>query len=123
MLMLGLMTSVLVGFSEQTPTQNHATSKKGDSILIAQSKDLDRKRMPSRNFLEIYYEEGVLSLQSQTLEGEFSMQFSNNETGDFEYVPVISVGECVPIDPDYGSYSVSAVSSTGMELSGEMSVY
>lgn len=120
MLLVSLASSISI-FSEvkETP-KTQSPTKSGEGILRTVGNSPDRKRSPSHNILELYYENGVLTLTSQTQELVLSMQLINSGTTDVQYISEIAIGESIPVNLDYGIYSVSANSSLGAEFSGEI---
>lgn len=120
-LLLTLITCVLsIGFtlhSENPPTTGGCISIrgiKGDSI---------RKRLPSNFVLEITYENGMVSVWSNTEEEVFNLTFENSESGVVEVIPSIEVGECIPLDLEIGEYEVSLQLLDGSICSGTMVIY
>ena len=95
----------------------------GDAILTEEGKDPLRKRMPSRNYLEVIYSNGVLSLHSETYEGVFSLQFDSSRSVETYVVPFINVGESVAIELESGIYKVTAEGEGGIVLSGMMELF
>ena len=74
--------------------------------------------MPSRDYLEVVYADGFLTLFSYFYDGEFSLKFDNCETSESYEIPCIEVGGSVSIDIMSGTYSVIAEDSDGRILSG-----
>jgi len=79
--------------------------------------------MPSRNFLEIYYENGMLTLDSETMDGSFSLEIAGDENSVYEVIPSMEIGESVSIDLELGQYNVTATDVNGMQFAGDMIVY
>jgi len=118
------LASSFSGFSgENQPKKQETPTQKGDGILLLVYKSSNRKRMPSRNFLEIYYENGMLTLESETADGSFSLEIAGDENSVYEVIPSIETGESVSIDLELGQYSVTATDINGMQFAGEMCVY
>ncbi|MDE6650370.1 MAG: hypothetical protein K2K45_10625 [Muribaculaceae bacterium] len=95
----------------------------GDAILTEEGKDPLRKRMPSRNYLEVIYSNGVISLLSETYEGVFSLQFDSSKSRETYAVPFINVGESAALELESGTYKVTAEGEGGIVLSGTMEVF
>ncbi|MDE5997841.1 MAG: hypothetical protein K2G77_06495 [Muribaculaceae bacterium] len=95
----------------------------GDAILTTKEEDPLRKRMPSRNIMQLIYFDGMLTLTSDYFEGVFSLSFVNYETDDTYEVPSIQVGQSAPLELEYGEYQVNAIGEDGSHLSGFMEVY
>ncbi|MDE6549641.1 MAG: hypothetical protein K2L22_11655 [Muribaculaceae bacterium] len=115
-------TLVLSLFSVDSRADNGSSSG-GDALLTQQVTNPLRKRMPSRDYLEVMYENGVLSLSSNSYEGNFSLSFINIESGESHEVPSIFVGETISIFLPCGEYEVSAMGSDGLVLHGFMQVF
>ena len=105
------------------PSKTTNTKGNGSVVLDMQSHYPKTKRIPSNNFLEIVYEYGTLTLDSNCYEGKFSLSFENYETGATTEIPSIHVGECVPVILEIGEYQLTAVAEDGTELIGFMQVY
>lgn len=127
LLLVAFLSTALVGFSEPPKQQNppsntssEKTDKSGISVLRLVRYGSAGKRAPSRNSIELYYENGVLTVLSSTMEGEISITLTNNE--NLETIPAegILLGESVFINLDYGSYYVIAEDSNNNTFTGEM---
>lgn len=118
------LMSVLSATAEdcQTP-KTESPTRSGEGILYSLEYNTDRKRMPSRDVLELYYEGGILMIDSPTLGGEFSLLISNEETEHIEYLSTVLVGASIGIELNSGVYSISAFSLTGKEFKGKMTIY
>lgn len=117
------LTSVPMGFSESKDPPKQSKSKNGHGVLNSIARDTNRKRMPSNNILEIILEDGVLTIESDSQEGEFNVVFENEVTSQTYEVSLISVGEGLSITMDSGFYLVTANKTDGTSFSGEMEVY
>lgn len=102
---------------------DNGSSSGGGAILTQQEENPLRKRMPSRNHLEVMYENEVLTISSESYEGDFSLSFINIESGESHEVSSIFVGETISIFLPCGEYEVSAMGSDGLVLYGFMQVY
>lgn len=120
-----LASIILSAFTCLADGQPSGTSQggSGGGTLDTVRKGFDKIRMPSRDRIMIYYNNGELSLQSETVEGEFSLQLIHAESGAIESVPAITIGEAVALTLDAGIYQVSAYSSTGAQYSGELEIH
>lgn len=98
------------------------TSPSGDAIIRERQDDPFRKRMPSRNFLEISYSDGILHLDSKIYDGEYAIKFDNAETGESIAIPSIFVGDYVYVGLDCGIYNVCAVNSDGRSFLGTLEI-
>jgi len=123
MLLVVCLTSAATGHSEPNTVTTQSSTKKGDGILDSIRKIPQRKRMPSRNFLEIHYENGMLTLESETMDGCFSLEIAGEENSVYEVIPSMEIGESVSIDLELGQYSITATDVNGMQFAGEMCVY
>lgn len=117
-----LMSVLSATAEDRQTTKTESPTKSGEGILYSLEYNTDRKRMPSRDVLELYYDGEILAVESPTLEGMFSLQFSNEENGAMEYIPSVFVGETVCIDLDCGSYLITALSVSGVEYYGYLIV-
>ena len=113
-----MFTSVPVIASSDKSSQSS-----GDTILTQYENDPLRKRMPSRNFLEVIYLDGFITIDSYYYEGEFSLSLENCESGECYEVSSIQVGESVPLTLPCGEYQVKAVGMAGIVLSGYMEIF
>ncbi len=102
---------------------DNSSSPGGDAFLTQQEISPRKKRIPSRNYLEVRYENQSLSFLSESYEGEFSLSFTNIETGESYEVPSISVGDSVSFIIPCGEYEVYAIGPDGLILGGFMQVY
>lgn len=91
---------------------------KGGAILTQEEVNPLRKRMPSRNFLQLSYSDGMLNLTSYTYEGEFSIQLENIKTRESVVVPSIFVGESIYIELPCGIYNVTVSGSDSLSFYG-----
>lgn len=114
--------SLLSVFPVESYADNGSQSG-GDALLTQQEISPDKKRMPSRNYLEVVYENGSLSLFSGCYEGSFSLSFVNLDSGEGYEVPAVSVGGSISIELPCGEYEVSAIGSDGLILVGFMQVF
>lgn len=123
LMLILLMASAIRGFGEeQSQPQQGSSQKNGDGILDRLHSDSQRKRMPSRNFLLLNYENGQLSLQSETIEGVFSLEFVNSDTSQIYVVSSIAVGNYCAIDMEVGNYAVTAIDYSDCAYSGKMTI-
>ena len=81
LLMLAIMLTSLSGFADSGSSGSSNPPANGSAVLALQSEYKTIKRMPSRNHLEVVYENGTVTLLSESYEGEFSMNFINCESG------------------------------------------
>lgn len=116
---LGICVSSLIPVLSRA--DNHSSAG-GDAILTQQEGRPTRKRMPSRNHLDVVYENGILTLLSESYEGEFSLCFENCTSGENYEIPFISVGESVMFELSFGEYEVCAKGEDGLILSGFMEI-
>lgn len=126
--LIKLILSVFIGILVLSlfPIESRAdngSSSGGDALLTQQVTNPLRKRMPSRNYLEVTYENGVLSLSSESYEGDFSLTFINIEAGESYEVSSIFVGEAISVDLLCGEYEVLAIGPDGLVFSGFMQVF
>lgn len=76
--------------------------------------------MPSRNYLEVVYEDGFLTLLSNSYEGEFDVQLYNRGNGETICNHSIMIGSGFDINLDSGEYEVTAMNSDGSIFYGIM---
>lgn len=123
LLLILFMASAVSGFGEdQSQPQQGSSGNSGDGILDRLHSDSMRKRMPSRNFLLLNYENGLLSLQSETTEGVFSLELVNSDTSQTYTISSIAVGDCYAIDLEIGYYEVAATDSYDCAYSGNLTI-
>ena len=124
MLLILFLITAVAGYSE-SPTHDDSGKKDNDNgVLISVSKYSQRKRMPSKQlYLEVIYEEGILTLDSGSIEGSFSLEFLSEESNVAAIVPFIKTGESVSLCLDANRYTVKALAANGMEFVGELVVY
>lgn len=121
LVIIACLVTALTAFSDdQSNATPQSPTKSGNGFLYSLKYGTNRKRAPSNNFLKLYYEDGLLTLESSINEGEFSIQLTNEKTDVIEYVQSVTVGETVVIDLDYGVYSIMAFSVDGNEYGGEL---
>lgn len=116
---LGICVSSLIPVLAGADNSHSST---GDAILTQQEGRPTRKRMPSRNHLDVVYENGILSLLSESYEGEFSLRFESCFSGESYEIPSISVGESVMFELGFGEYEIIAEGEDGLILSGFMEI-
>lgn len=116
-------TSILSGFSEQTPTQNQTKSQNGEGLLKEINKGSIKKRIPSRNFIEVYYENGLLTLQSESASGVYDIELVSSEADSNHTVLGMSIGESIVIDLECGSYYVTANGNDTSTFAGSLLIY
>ncbi|MDE5585527.1 MAG: hypothetical protein K2I92_04190 [Muribaculaceae bacterium] len=122
------MRPIFIGLITLTAFPGMASSDKspqsnGDAILTQFERDPLRKRMPSRNYLEVVYTNGVLQLLSPAYEGEFFLSFENSDSGEYHAVSSICVNETMDLQLQYGVYDVLAIGVDGTTLVGSLEVY
>lgn len=124
LLVVMCLTTFLTGFGEpeKPKEKKDTTPKTGTGILRLVSRDSGKKRLPSKNFLDLYYEDGVLTLESTTTDGEFSIDLINLATSQTEYIPAISTGESICVDLDCGIYDITAESNGSATYAGQMEI-
>lgn len=112
------MTTFASGFCnpQNQPQANH--QKYGDGRLEKYHESPYRKRMPCRDFMEINYTDEMISLQSETAEGCFSLQLTDIASSQCHYITSLFVGENASIDLDCGEYEVRAIDSNGQTYIG-----
>ena len=119
LLALVMMTTSFMAVAESSEApKNSPSSGRGSIVLNSQYKYPNGKRLPSRNFLQLSYSDGLLSLASYTYEGEFTIQLDNVETGDSVVVPSIFVGESINIELACGFYNVSVTGVDNLSFYG-----
>ena len=121
-LMLTIMLTSLSAFADSGTSQKSNPPASGRAVLDLVRKDPDIKRMPSRNHLDVVYENGILTLLSESYEGEFSLCFENCTSGENYEIPSISVGESVMFELGFGEYEIIAEGEDGLILSGFMEI-
>ena len=99
-------------------TTDDNSSADSSAILTTVGHGSIRKRIPSKNYLELVYSYGVLTLSSDVYEGEFSLKFANTETGECITIPSIYVGGSINIELPCGVYDVSAIGSDSLSFYG-----
>lgn len=122
LLMLAISLMPFLGFADNIPSQDTTPSGSGTGILDLPKKDPDIKRSPSRNHLEVVYETGMLTLLSDTYEGEFSMNLMDSESGFCYEVPSMSIGDSIVLYLPIGEYQVEALSDDGMIFKGLLTI-
>lgn len=118
-MMTVLLSSVCAIAADSKSESSYST---GSARLTYVGKGSVKKRMPSKYVMEAIYSDGMLTLLSETYEGEFSLSFENCESGESYEVLSIVVGESVLLDLDCGEYEVNAWSEDGTMLSGILEV-
>lgn len=118
-MMTVLLSSVCAIAADSKSESSYNT---GSARLTYVGKGSVKKRMPSKYVMEAIYSDGMLTLLSETYEGEFSLSFENCESGESYEVLSIVVGESVLLDLDCGEYEVNAWSEDGTMLSGILEV-
>ncbi len=120
LILFGVLLMSLTGLAEPSSSD---PSGNGDAVLVIVETNPIKKRIPSRNFLEVTYSEGSLTLSSNFYEGEYSIQFVNIASGESLLIPSISVGETVTFDLIMGEYEIRAENSEGQIFNGFMEVF
>ena len=117
-----MLTSLPVAAASESSSSTDQPAN-GAAVLFLQSKIPRTKRMPSKNHLDVVYSDGMVSLISDTYEGEFSLSFKNTLSGESQDIPSIMVGESVFLELMCGEYQVNAIGEDGSVLSGFMQIY
>lgn len=117
-----MLTSLPVAAASESSSSSDQPAN-GSAVLLLQYKTPRTKRMPSKNHLEVVYSDGMISLISDTYEGEFSLSFKNTLSGEFYNISSIMVGESVLLELESGEYQVNAIGEDGSVLSGFMQIY
>lgn len=112
------MTSVVSGYCDQQSQPKPQEPKDGEGRLEKIKSGSIRKRIPSREFLEIYYDNGFISIQSETCQGSFSLEMSCDSSMRSYGVPAITIGESLSFEIECGEYEVTAVRSDGTTFKG-----
>ena len=112
-----IVTSFSV-FADSEHPQNSSSSGNGSALLDLQVQSPKTKRVPYRNYIELVYSNGMLFLESNYNEGEFSVLLQNVENCEEYYVPKIEIGESLSYDLSIGEYHVRAVDSMNRVFDG-----
>lgn len=111
------MTSVAGGYCNQQ--NNHGlTIKSMEMEVLKESMKDPFVNACLHDLIEIHYANEMISLQSETAEGCFSLQLTDIASSLCHYVPYIFVGESASIDLDSGEYEVRAIDSNGQAYIG-----
>ena len=122
LLILAIVLTSISTFADTGSSSQPNPSSNGSAVLSLQKKDPDIKRMPSRNVLELQYADGMLSLVSNSYEGDFSVVLVDTETAETFVIPFIYVGETISIELSLGVYYVTANSTDGTEFTGTLEI-
>lgn len=115
------MISALTVFSDNNQHQESpSTNNSGYGFLDSLYKSTNRKRMPSKNAIQIYYMDGILSLMSETCEDSFNLDLLNIETLSESQISDIEVGGCCQIELECGLNEVVATNSQNQTYAGEL---
>lgn len=125
LLMLAIsISSLAVCFADgQSTTPTQSPTKSGGGILESLKTPSTRKRMPSQNFIEVYYENGLLSLHSDNVQGTFNLQVINSESNQSYEIPNLDVGDFILQELNSGQYEITATSMDRDVYSGIIYVY
>lgn len=102
------LTSVTIGYSETGNQPNHQKTKDGIGRLDKLTTNPTRKRMPTHDFIDCHYENGLLTLTSEMNISQLSLEIVAIESFQSYTIPTISIDEPFEIDLDYGDYEVIA---------------
>lgn len=119
---IAFVTAISV-WADSGSSQSSEPKAQGNGVLNLQVHHPKGKRMPSINVMEVEYYDGVITLSSNYCEGEFSLSFTNTDSGESNMLPSIQVGQSVALELEYGEYEVTAVGCDGTMLAGFMQVY
>ena len=61
-------------YADSDATEQNDGTPYGETVLTTDNKDPKKKRIPSRNVLELIYSDNMLSLMSNCYEGEFTIR-------------------------------------------------
>jgi len=113
------MTS-LCGMSQTTSSSGTGENTETRSLLLLLSKSSDRKRTPSKAFVEAIYMNGMIRVDSE-LNGEFqTLTIENGDTGELVFASSIVPGEYVPVMLEEGIYKLTLEFMDGRRFGGEM---
>ena len=118
-MMTVLLSSMCAIAADSKSESSYST---GSARLTYVGKGSVKKRIPTKNVMEVIYCNGMLTLLSDTYEGEFTLTLENAQSGEYYEVSSIVVGESVLLDLSCGEYQVNAWSVGGTILSGIMEV-
>lgn len=113
------MASPTQGFSQSSTTQTKETGS-GGTILTLHKKGSYKKRAPSRIAIELSYENGVLFLQSSSVNGTLCIEFMSESYGEVQTISDLSIGESIMLHLNFGLYNVTAYDNDGTEFVGEL---
>lgn len=120
------MVTSLMSFpvlADTTPSQDCTpTAGSGSGILDLLKGWKPIKRGPSRNHVEVVYENGEVSLISDSYQGDYSMSFVGLESGYCYEVPSMSIGDSIMFYLPIGEYEVEALSDDGMKFKGLLTI-
>lgn len=112
------LMSVTSGYSETGNQPSHQKTKDGIGRLDKLTTNSTRKRMPTRDFIDCYYDNGMLTLTSEINISQLSLEIVSTESFQSYTIPAISIDEPVEIDLDYGEYEVIASSEDNTSYRG-----
>lgn len=116
------MISFVSGYCNQQNQPQSNAKKYGDGSLERIHEGSIRKRMPCHDLMEIHYVNEMISLQSETAEGCFSLQLTDIDSSQCYDITSLVIGESVSIDLDCGEYEVKAIDSNGRIYIGLLTI-
>ena len=121
-----LLTLIVVGLTSSPlleAADNSGGNVPNELVILRPRIPVGRPNAPSPLSLECWYNDGILTLDSNYYVGEFSLCFENYETGATYEIPSIQIGESAPLALEIGEYQLTAVAEDGTELIGFMQIY
>lgn len=118
------VSSAVMCFAEgQSTPSTPSPTVSGGGILESLKTPSTRKRMPSRDFIEVSFENGLMSLHSENVQGLFNVQLINSETSQTCEILNFNVGDFMMLELNAGQYEVIATSTDNSIYSGIIYIY
>lgn len=108
---------------EQSTSATPSPTVSGGGILESLKTPSTRKRMPSHNVIEVSYENGMLSLHSENVQGPFNVEIINSETSQTCKILDFNVGDFIMLELNAGQYEVTATNIDDYSYVGIIFIY
>lgn len=123
LIVAALMATAIAGWSQTTSGKKEpAQTNKGIAIIRTVKSGSAKKRTPSRQMIELSYDNGFIAVESSTYEGVLEIEFIDQQSGMVSADIEIATGQGVNCYLDNGTYDVTAHGWEGSEFAGELTI-
>lgn len=123
LIVAAIMATAIAGWSQTTSGKKEpAQTNKGMAIIRKAKSGSAKKRTPSRQMIELSYDNGFIAVESSTYEGVLEIEFIDQQSGMVSADIEIATGQGINCYLDNGTYDVTAHGWDETEFAGELNI-